>query len=595
MKYYLGFSIGLLYLLILSACTFNNPEEKYFEEVKQNLPEATISLADFIGKDTIYLFQASNVSYSITAPKLSVREVSVLVGQTQIFSSPAMTGSFSINGALVKTGYFELKILIKSNSGSGSLADKNVLESAEIWKKWVLAIDVDPPPTPIMQTSKENGFLKISWTPLTKKNFKNYVVTKNNQEYIINNRSQAFFIDSSYVSGSSLRYQLIVNTYLHSSFNAIAVSYPQSVTIEPSSMDSTVILKWSKSKFERAFKNATIIENNTVRKVITDVNDTSLVLKLKEALFGGESNITITINAKYPGNYPTPFSETKKIDYPTGAKKIHEGQSLYYSKAINSILGYNATLLRIYDSSMKETDSFSISGLLSMPYPGNYIYYTISGGVAQLNLQTREVKTYLTKGTHGTPITPSLISGTNGNLVSYIFLDRTYPSDVRINSGIIDFTNNVNALSQYDERYSPLSFLFSSLILSDDGRYSKTGQIIRNFDGNALTTLLPNNDYFFRQDNNDEIIYQGTPTTVINTKNGDVLRTISPPISDYYLANYDPATKKLFYKSSNATKIYLIDIENQKATPIDAWSNGCGYFLNGILFDYYGNYKKIIQ
>lgn len=597
MKYYLGFSIGLLYLLILSACTFNNPEEKYFEEVKQNLPKATISLADFIDKDTIYLFQATNLNYNISAPNLPITQVGVLVGANPIFSSSTLTGSFSIDGALLKTGNFELKIQIKSNSGTGSLADKNGLETVEIWKKWILVIDVEPPPTPTIQVLKENGFLKIGWTPFTKKNFKNYILTVTEgsfyKDYTITNPHQSFFIDSAYVGGAKVSYYVRIFTNLHSSFSSLKeVNYPQSLSSTYSAKDSTVILKWRKSNFEGTFKNVVIMENSTIRKVITDPRDTSFTLTLKEVLFGRKSTITLSINRKYfSASNSLSFIKIITIDNPTGANQIKRYQNLYYSKSMDKIIGFNQgiPILRIYNKSMNVVDSISINGGFSIPYPGTYVYYIINGGIAQQNLITKEIKTYLTKGSYGTYVTPWTISGTDNQLVYYRLIDNTKSNiSIRDINSIINI-NTGEVIYRDDYQISTSSL---SEILSDDGQFRRLGTTVRTFDLSSSFSLSQST-FRFRPDNNYEMFDFNNPTTIISSKNGVVLRTLSPPVLGCSLINYDPATKNLFYKKDGVSEIYLINIETQKVTIINAWSSNCVYFIGGVLFDEFGYFKKI--
>ncbi|MGC4023182.1 MAG: hypothetical protein QM734_15185 [Cyclobacteriaceae bacterium] len=151
-----------------AACTYS-PNEKYVSPIKQKLPNATITLNNYNSQDTIYIYQAADFQFNISAANITITEVDVFLSGVTVFSTSSATGgTFSISGNNLKTGTYELKVQFKSNSGSGSLADVSGAEQVQVWKSWTLKIDVDPPAKPILQKSIENGFLKISWTPFKK-------------------------------------------------------------------------------------------------------------------------------------------------------------------------------------------------------------------------------------------------------------------------------------------------------------------------------------------------------------------------------------------------------------------------------------------
>ena len=170
-------AISCLLVIMFVSCTYT-PEEKYFAEIQQILPQASITLNTYNEKDTIYLYEATNFQFTIST-SVSIKTSTIMMGSKSLFTTSAASGTFFIAYENLKTGTYELKIQFTSTSGTGSLADKKGIETVEVWRKWVLVIDVDPPPTPVIQTSKQNGFLKVSWTPYLKKNFKNYVLTIN--------------------------------------------------------------------------------------------------------------------------------------------------------------------------------------------------------------------------------------------------------------------------------------------------------------------------------------------------------------------------------------------------------------------------------
>lgn len=587
--------LGIMFL----SCTYE-PEEKYFAEIQQVLPQASISLNSHNEKDTIYLYEATNFQFTIST-SVPIKASTVLMGPKQLFTTYADTGNFFIAYENLRTGTYELKIQFTSTSGTGSLADKKGIETVEVWRKWVLVIDVDPPPAPVIQTANQNGFLKISWTPFLKKNFKNYLLTINRpygKNVTITNPQLYSYIDSAYVGGEPVGFQVAVSTNIHTVYGEnVVVNDPQAISVQFNTADSTAILSWRKSRFENAFKEVVITENEKLRKTITDPEDTSLVLKLNEVMFGLRSTINVTINAKYPYANYKPSSVTEYNDNPLGAKRTEPNQVLYYNKVLDAIMGYSSSygLLRRYDHSMKSVDSIRVNGSFSLPYPGNYLYYISVGGVTQLNLLTKETKSISTKGFYKSVITPIVVSGANNQLVCYSLIDTTYPWDNRYNRGIVDLTSNT-IISQSDTEYDPKSGYYEPTILSDDGRYARNRQALFTITGNAVTqsAFLNSVGYDFRPDNNDELIFRGTPTTIIKTSDLTTLRTLTPPVSGYFRKSYDPATKTILYMGDNVNEVYLINIDTQIVTTVKARSNSCVSLVNGILFDYNGYYIKVM-
>jgi hypothetical protein len=592
-------SISGLLLVMAISCTYK-PEEIFFTEVQQVLPQTTISLNSYNEQDTIYLYEASNFQYSIST-SVAIITSNVLMGSMLLHSSSKASGSFFIAYENLRTGTHELKIQFTSKSGTGSLADKKGIETVEVWRKWVLVIDVDPPPAPVIQTSKQNGFLKVSWTPFLKKNFRNYLLIKSgtyDKRLTITDPNRTSYIDSTYVGGEPVNFTVVVNTNLATAIsNTVIVNDPQAISIKFNTTDSTAVVKWRKSKFEGAFKEVAITENDILRKTITNPNDTSLVLKLKEVIFGLASTISVTINAKYPYANYKPFSVTEYNSNPLGAKRTEPYQRLYYNKVLDAIMGYSSSygLLRTYNNDLKVIDSIRVNGTLSMPYPGNYLYFAVSGGIRQVNLLTKETKNISTKGHYQTVITPDKISGASNQLVSYGLIDATYPWDNRYNKGIVDISSNT-IIFQSDVEYDLKNGTYGPIFLSDDGRYAKSGQAIFTTTGNTLTqsAFLNSVAYDFRPDNNDELIFRGTPTTIIRTSDLTTLRTLSPPVSGYFRKNYDPATKTMLYMGEGAREVYLINIDTQVVTSVKALSNNCVNLVNGVLFDVNGYFLKVM-
>ena len=148
----------------------------------------------------------------------------------------------------------------------------------------------------------------------------------------------------------------------------------------------------------------------------------------------------------------------------------------------------------------------------------------------------------------------------------------------------------------YPTEYDPKGGYYEPTVLSDDGRFAKNRQTLSSITGNTVTEIgfLNSVAYDFRPDNNDELIFRGTPTTILKTSDLTTLRVISPPVPGYFRRSYDPATKMMLYMGDNSNEVYLINIDTQEVTTVKARSNSCVSLVNGILFDFNGYYIKVL-
>jgi hypothetical protein len=586
-------------ILALFGCTYFPEEEKFFVEVSKKLPEFTISLNDYDNNDTIFVFQPSVFKFNLTVKDVVLKKVDVLLGSNVIATTTTPSGTFSIANGNLKTGIFELRIQFTSNSGTGSLADKTGQEELTIWRKWVVNIDVSPPPKPILSAAKTNGFLTITWPPFNKKNFKNYqlFIRRGYEETrTYTDRRRNFYVDSSYVGGEPVGYWLQVNTISsYSASDEKVIFEPQNVRISYRSVDSSALITWRKVKYDGALKEIVLTENDILKKTILASSDTTFTLKLTDVLFGANSTIGWKLSQKYPYKNQSPLTSSIIVDNPVGAKRVQPYQNLFYNKTLNTIMSYSGTfgLLRVYDTNMKIIDSMQMSSNYSIPYPGRYVYYPQSGGVVQQDIITKSTKSFPTKSFYSPSITPNRVSGADNGLIAYDYFDRTYPWDVLYGWGV----GNIKTLaiySQGDISYDPKVNVILPLNISDDGRYVMRGGSISDSQTNVAISYLPGTVYEFRPDNNDEVIYLGSPTTILKTSDKTLLRTLTPPEPGYTRGNYDTGSKNILYTKYQAKKIYLINIDDQRVTSINACGSCISTLVNGLLFDGRGYYVKVL-
>ncbi|MGC4023181.1 MAG: hypothetical protein QM734_15180 [Cyclobacteriaceae bacterium] len=418
----------------------------------------------------------------------------------------------------------------------------------------------------------------------------------------ITNASQSYFIDSTYVgsNGYSTAYSVTVNTVTASTASdPKVVNDPQSLSLTYDPSDSTTHLTWRKSLYPSAFKDAVIMENGNVRNSVTTASDTTYDLKLNQVVFGNASSVSLTVNSKYPpkNNNYYPFTGSATIANPTGAKRIYNGyQQYYYNKTLGAVMGFDGHWIRIYNSSMRAIDSIAQTASFSMPYPGNYIYYS-SGGITQLNLLTRATKKVPTQSHYGHySIGPAFVSGADNQLASCGIFDQTGFPYLEYQTDLADMNSDSIVNYQYTEiPYDPnQNYSFTNRVLSDDGRYAIMGSYIYQITNNTFNLIgSVSGTLQFRPDNSDQIIKTSFPTQIISTSSLSILNTVSPPFPGFTQKNYDPVTKNILFEEYNVNRIYLVNIDTGVAIPISAFSIGWT-FINGYLISNTGYYLKIM-
>jgi len=577
----------------LWCCTYS-PEEKFFEEIERKNPLSTILLENFNDTDTIFLFESTSFQFSVSAADVNITETEVLLGTTSLLKTNGTNGTFFILENVQKSGTYELKIQITTNSGTGSLADKYGTELVQTWRKWILVFDVDIPVAPTLLAIEENGFLKITWSKYVKRNFKSYKIYLNFSEWFtITDSNQNFFIDSTFIGPATITFTVAVNTNLHSSTsNAVVINELQSVQFSYSPVDSTAVLKWRKTRFSNAFKKAVISENDIVRKTIDDPNDTTVSIRLNEAFFGSNPVVSLKIFPKYGHGEFESFSFQKFIDNPLDLPKIGSNQYFFYNSTMEILMGHSSSdnYLRSYNSNMRVVDSVRVSSF-SMPYPGNFIYRSESGGIGQYNFVTKELKIIPVTGYYSASINRLYFSGANNGLLLYSFIDSTYPWDAREVTRLVDFNSGEIRILQ-NVGYDPRNNVYR-WSLSDDGIFVRSGNQIYEINNMEITNYsYISSTYDFRPENSAEMISKATPSDIIKTSDGSLIRTISPPESGYVFVNYDIATKHQVYFNRSLKKVYLINIETLETKTINAAS--IYRVMNGIMFDNLGHYLNVL-
>ncbi len=332
-----------------------------------------------------------------------------------------------------------------------------------------------------------------------------------------------------------------------------------------------------------------------MRSAIDRVSDTTITIKLSPVL-GKTTTLLFQVLDKYrQENYNLVAQTGVFFDNPLEAKRTFPNQQYYYSSALKKTMALtNNPRLRILDSDMKVIDSLDFNGGFYLPFPGEFVYIYNGQTIQQINLSTKEIKQLSPIGKSGLPLYPLQISVAHNGYVSYTGIDYYGINGPRFISAVKDI-NSGQLLKMTDSYYvfgSPYPNEFISL--SDDGQFAqKQMEIIdlRNGSYNSLGTLN-GTGYEFRPDNSEQLIFKNSfPIEIFKTIDQTKIKSLPQLPAGYLIKNYDPVTKNIFFASTQATRIYLVNIDTGIVTETECL---CSHFYNGILFTQNGYYLKIM-
>jgi hypothetical protein len=596
-------------LLLLTACTFT-PEGEYFKDIPKTNPVDLIALSDYENEDTIRIYQATEFKFEVSSNSGNTSNVEILVdGQSQQYTRDDVNKyRFQISNIWtnLKTGTYELKITFKHHSNSGSLADKEGDEMVDVWRKWTLVVDLEAPPKPVLKLSEQNGYLKLSWIPFSKPNFKAYIIDISQygsykKRITITDPTQAYLVDSAYVTGYPMKYSLTVQTVYAASYTTSEFKETQTVSMVYHASDSTADVTWSKPRFYNAFKSYVIQNfNDSDSIIISNVNDTTQLVKFKKVIMG--TYLGIALQVKPVNNYYGTFSCYTSVTNPCNAKKLAGSpQSLKYDVIKNKIVGTKSNLVCYYNSSLEEVDSITTS----TPYPvvpwGDLLTYGSNTSLVQYNLSSQtENKISVSSG-------PSNLQRTATGRISYGYTIHngfyTYFGYVYdFSTSTVIYHNSKTYLKYLDVEYTNPK-------LSIDGQYAYFYKdlSIHKVNPNGLQligTLAPTEKLIgFREDNPEEFFVELSGLRDIAIRSSSDLslkRTIVSPASNVYYLGYDPGSKRILFGTMKGTDIYFVHIETGEIRHVYAYTddyiNNYTYpyrLIGGYLFDASDNYIKI--
>ncbi|MDX5435622.1 MAG: hypothetical protein LPK03_00400, partial [Pontibacter sp.] len=163
-------------LLLLCACEFE-PSGSHFEEINPT-PTNNINIDLNKAADTIYAKGPITYNLYLQLPGKQLRSYQVLMDGTVIKQGQNTSDVIYIDTKKYADGVHELKVLVESNTGTKSMADKAGYEYMQVYRTWTLILD-NAPPTPVQITRlvAEDGTIKLAWDTYERRYIRNYIVS----------------------------------------------------------------------------------------------------------------------------------------------------------------------------------------------------------------------------------------------------------------------------------------------------------------------------------------------------------------------------------------------------------------------------------
>jgi hypothetical protein len=590
-------------LIVLASCTFNS-DEVYFKEIVVPVVEGTLAINVDSKNDTILIYKPTTFSVDFTANVGRIERVEVFLkdGLHATLRDPGQ--SFTIGQYDFRTGVFDLRLKMTVDPQTGSITNRNGGERTVVERTYKLKIDADPPAAPVLQTSNENGFLKISWTPYTKPNFVSYrlsISTPNNstRNVTITNPAATTFIDSAYTGGytNTTTYYITTNA-IGSVTRSVSSSHPLLLTHTYSTNDSIAKLTWRKMPFTKAFAEYIIKENNVERMRIQNPADTSVLLKIN-AVLNMQTTIQVQVLPKYPHTQYPATTHQRVLNNTVRGKQLPSNiNTLVYNETFQNFFARrqpaNSPLYTVrFDRDFNAIDSVNIRGVI--PFKGSHLYY---GTLNTVNRREWLSGTVESASTNTTNITPSVVAaGSTGMVVATWQTPRTATQPPKYYSRLIHIPTATDA-------WDVLTFNTSHTAprISTDSKYihSLSQGVIAQLSGTAysiFTTFGSNTSLalMFRPENEEEMM-QTNLVEGLRVYNPDltIKRTITAPEPGYSFESYDAVTKNVLFAKSDSKTLYAINIDTGEVKTITAYKgSGISYTLiNGYLISG-NNYFKI--
>ena len=357
-----------IYIFLIAVLPFISCEELTYTPTGQNQknidpPNTSMEInLENIG-DTVICWGTTTFSYTFNTYGKTFNYVELYLDSELVALSRSLT-LISFDSRNYADGEYIVTLLLSAQSGSGSLADKLGSEYVVLAKRFVMVIQNEIPPTPLIISNIEtrDGYTKLTWPKYKFSNFESYRVYSTvyappynySSEYFrteIQNQDSTVWIDNIYTGGQVV-YTIDVKTkdgiifgspYQYESGTASIIDW------QDIDGDNVKII-WNRCKTDSTFEkyelykqpHSSSSENYTLVATISNINDTVFTTEIG---FGLKLDFFVKTVSKHSINYfDNSFSKLETI---------YIGQSVPVFNKLEYIPATNSIYLSAKDSSFR--------------------------------------------------------------------------------------------------------------------------------------------------------------------------------------------------------------------------------------------------
>jgi hypothetical protein len=306
-----NFFTPLILGLLLSSCVYE-PDGWYDAPVHPASEAPAVQVVELgLEADTVFVYGTRTIHFSFDAGRSDVLMVKLLVDGEVVDSVAEGTGvlQYVVYGNRPTPSLHELELQVFVTSGTGSIADKLLVEGFLLSQKWVMVYNKYMSAN--LQSTIDNGNLLLSWDAYRSADFKAYEVVRGSYEYFkVAETITTNYLDQSYVGeGGTFRVNVITLDGKRRSWGELTlpgiISAPRLKAIG----ENSYVIYWSPTPFYKAFKAYHLTIDYNEKHTFTSVNDTLIASTAK---FGKRLDLSLMVqpvdgNVMYNASNPYSF------------------------------------------------------------------------------------------------------------------------------------------------------------------------------------------------------------------------------------------------------------------------------------------------
>ncbi len=269
MKLEIPFLLSLVAVAVLSSCNFS-PDGDYFRELDKEGTPPYIEVELNFDTDTLYICNNEWIEFHYTRNGDQVNWARFIVDGEETSPNDEQHGGLEPYWYFpgFTPGIHTLSLQLFTQSGTGSVADHVGAEGFLMQKDWVLkVVDDYEMGASIVDTSFQNGLLKLRWKEYKGLNFENYKVYKYVQPTAlpdqlvatITDQHQTSVTDPNYHGENSIYYVRVNDRYRG---NSLQIEGPLPELSATNNAEGNIVLHWEKPPFWAALKGYRIMEDD---------------------------------------------------------------------------------------------------------------------------------------------------------------------------------------------------------------------------------------------------------------------------------------------------------------------------------------------